>query len=699
MFNPELAGKKTPLEIQEIGVTELLNRYNNAGYKYDAVMAMYAHDFVEPTDVINLERAVKEWNSKHKEVQLKIATPTEFLKYIESKYAREIPTLRGEWSGLWSEAKTQSPNISALARRAHDHAPAAETLWSAIAMTRRIPFPVGNFTSVYDLMLTYDEHSGAGNNGWVQLNSRDPLEEQNRQYVGFMERARTETDFLLSQGLQVLAQTSRYDPSVLPKPQNSWNALVYNGLSWNRSDVVKLKSPQENLRIAQIKDLTNDQQVDFDVDETGEAIFVAKNVPSFGYKTYEITTEAGGSGSTLKIEENKREIRNANFEIKLRVDGNVESIRDLQANREIVNDKGELPFNELLRVEGQDASKITYPAAAQISVKKGEQMMQLVVRRARSVFPETVLTIYDDLDRVELRNELDASKMPFVGGNNNWNDSYYFAFPFDVSAENLKIKRHGQKWFDTLPGDYLPDARRDAVTTQHLIGMTDGNNSALLAHRQAFHWVYPGFVQTRIKPKDAAKQLPAMFTGKFPLPEATIYSRAVRRSNQADTHDLGFINLPTVEPGLSGKHVFDYAIAAGGRFDDARAWQLGANFNLPLMSEYINVPPVLLSQRFFSVSQPNVQIVVVKPVSDSVVRGEVSATPLDPQTNKVFIVRLQEFVGRATAAQINLPVKIKSAARVNLTEDKVLQNLTEIAPLTVNLKPFETATIKIEIEQ
>src|SRR6476620_3279704 len=138
MFNPQQAGKKTPLEIMEIGVTELLNRYNNAGYKYDAVMAMYAHDFIEPTDVINLERAVALWNKKHDEVKLKVATPTEFLKYIESKYSSQIPTFRGEWSGLWSEAKTQSPRISALARYAHDHTPAAETLWSAIAMTRRL---------------------------------------------------------------------------------------------------------------------------------------------------------------------------------------------------------------------------------------------------------------------------------------------------------------------------------------------------------------------------------------------------------------------------------------------------------------------------------------------------------------------------------------------------------------------------------
>ncbi len=698
MFSPELAGKKTDLQIMEIGITELLNRYNKAGYKYDAVMAYFAHDFVEPTNVINLEKAVVMWNAKHNEIQLKIATAPEFLKYIEAKYARDIPTYSGEWSGLWSESKTQSPRISALARQAHDSAPAAESLWSAISMTRKIPFPVGDFASVYDLMLTYDEHSGAGNNGWVQLNDRQPLEEQNRQYVEYMSKARTETDFLTNQGLSVLAQSSRYDASVPLKSANIWNTIVYNGLSWNRSDVVVLKSPQENTRITDVKDLAANQKIKFDVDDNGDAVFVANNVPSMGYKTYEITTASGGAVSTLKEDAGKTEIKNDRVQIKFRADGNVQSIYDVRQKREIVNDKGELPFNDLLRVEGQDASKIIYPLAPEISVKKGEQMTQIIVRRPRSIYPLTTLTIYDDLDRVELHNELDPDKMPFVGGNNNWNDSYYFAFPFNVSSQNLKFKRGGQKWFDTLPDDYLPDARRDGVTTQHSIGFTDGNSSAILAHRQAFHWVYPGYVATKITAKDAPKNLPAMFTGKFPLPEATIYSRAVRRSNQADTHDLGVINMPSVEPGLSGRYVFDYAIAGGGKFDDVKAWQIGENINLPLVSEYIDALPSSLSDGFFSTNQPNVQIVAVKPLSDTTIHGEVSAAPLDPQTNKIFVIRLQEFAGKATTANINLPVKIKSAALVNLTEDKVTQNLTNISPLRVSLKPFETVTVKIEIE-
>ena len=125
---------------------------------------------------------------------------------------------------------------------------------------------------------------------------------------------------------------------------------------------------------------------------------------------------------------------------------------------------------------------------------------------------------------------------------------------------------------------------------------------------------------------------------------------------------------------------------------------MGANFNLPLLAEYTNNLPSSLSYSFFNINQSNVQIVDVKTISDSTIRGEVSATPLNPQLNKIFVIRLQEFAGKPATAQINLPVKIKSAQIVNLTESKVLQNVANISPLTVELKPFETKTVKFEIQ-
>jgi hypothetical protein len=696
MFNPELAGKKTDIEVMEIGITELLNRYNKAGYKYDAVMAMYAHDFVEPTNVLNLERAVNLWNSKHDEVKLKIATPPEFLKYIESKYTSQIPTYRGEWSGLWSEAKTRSPKISALARYAHDQAPAAESLWSGLAMTRKVPAPVGNFSHVYDLMFGYDEHSGAGNNGWPQLNDIQPLEEQNREYVRDMTTVRDEIDKLFDKGINLIAQPNRYD-KIAASTSNTQRLLVYNGSSWTRTDIVRVSPPVSKSKIESIKELSTGSLVKFDVDTDGTAVFIARDVPSFGYLSFEVNSVTGKATSTL-VSSPGSTIRNGKFAIKLRPDGNIQSIGDLAANREIVNNNGERPFNDLLRVEGQDVSIVVYPVAPQFSIQRGSLISRITVRRERSIFPATTITIYDGIDRVEIHNELDPKYEGFIGGNDNWNDSYYFAFPFNVSKNGLQVLRGGQKWFDRLPEDYLPGARRDSVTTQHLLGMTDGKATALLAHRQAFHWLFPSYVATKLRPKDAPKEFPAMFTGKFPLPEATIYSRVLRNASEADTHDRGVVYIDTVEPGLDGNYIFDYAVSSEGVFDPVAAWKAGSDFNVPLRAEYVQVNPVQAKYGFFSVDQPNVQIVDVKPVSDTVIRGEVSAAPLDPQANRVFVVRLQEFAGRAAKVRVELPVRIKSASIVNLTEDKVLLPVNQTAPLTVEIRPYQTLTVKIELE-
>ena len=696
MFNPELAGKKSDIEMMEIGVTDLLNNYNKAGYKYDAVMAMYAHDFLEPENVLNLERAAKMWNSKHDEVKIKIATSPEFFKYIEDKYGSQIPTFRGEWSGLWSEAKTASPRISADGRYAHDHAPAAETLWSAIAMTKRLPVPVGNFSEIYDLMFTYDEHSGAGNTGWPQLNSSEPLRQQNREYVEFTGQAKAETDKLLDTGIATLASPSRFEDQPPALNRTTIPIIVYNGLSWERDDIVRIAPPSDNEKIISIRD-ASDRSISFDIDEFGNAVFVAKRVPSMGYTTYQAELTPLQSETTLRHLDGLK-AENGRFVVSMNRNGTIASIRDKLSNRELVNAKGEMAFNELLRVEGPDASRVVYPVQPVITVGRGDQMIQIRVHRIRSLFPLTTITLYNDLDRVDIRNELDPTKMPFVGGNNNWHDSYYFAFPFNVSKDGLKVMRGGQRWFDNLPDDYLPGARRDAVSTQHMLGLTDGRATGLIAHRQAYHWVYSGFVSTKVRPANAPAEFPAMYTGKFPLPEATIYSRAVRQGSQADTHDLGIINIPTVEPGREDRMVFEYGIAGDDAFDAVRAWRMGANFNLPLRAQYVGFAPAQTSRAYFSVDQPNVQIVVVKSLSESTFRGEVTSAPLSPKVFKAFIIRLQEFTGKSSRVTLGLPAKVKSATLMNITESVELAKISETSPLTVSLRPFECVTVRLEIE-
>jgi alpha-mannosidase len=98
------------------------------------------------------------------------------------------------------------------------------------------------------------------------------------------------------------------------------------------------------------------------------------------------------------------------------------------------------------------------------------------------------------------------------------------------------------------------------------------------------------------------------------------------------------------------------------------------------------------------VNQPNVEIVTVKQVADTTTHGEVSANPLNPRVSRVFVIRLQEFAGRATTTEVTVPVKLRAAAILNQTEDRVLESVSSLSPLTVKLKPYETLTLRIEIE-
>src|SRR5690606_11461075 len=308
-------------------------------------------------------------------------------------------------------------------------------------------------------MFTYDEHSGAGNTGWPQLNNAAALREQNRQYVDYMTTMRTEVNRPLETGVQTLVRPSRFD-TVQPTPEERRNAVVYNALSFTRDDVVRLSQPEKNAVITAIRDVSSGASVPFDIDEKGDAVFVASQVPAFGYKSFEIETEARSPASTLKAS-TANEIKNGHFSIRVSRTGVIESIFDTALGRELINTAGEMPFNELLRTEGSEASPVIYPKTPHVTVKEGNVVSEITIIRDRSIFPVTKLTVFKGIDRVEIHNELDPAQMPFVGGDGNWSDSYYFAFPMDLNKEGLKVLRGGQKWSDTLPDDYLPGARHD----------------------------------------------------------------------------------------------------------------------------------------------------------------------------------------------------------------------------------------------
>ncbi len=694
IFDPKLEGK-SPLEIMQTGIDRLLKRYTDAGYPYDAVLVMHLHDFLHAGSVTNLERAVHLWNDAHETPKLRIATASEFFRYMEHKYGSVIPTVRGEWSGLWSEAKTSSPQISAMARRAHDEVPAAETLWSALAMQQSVPPPAGDFYKLYHLLFNYDEHSGAGNVGWPGLNTQDQLEEQNREYVQFMQEATGGAERLLASGIETIASANHdLHPRAITSV-STWPLAVWNALSWNRTGVVTTSAPAPGGHIVAIRDARNHGSIPFDIDERGDAVFLARDVPSIGYATYNLDVSPGRADSTHSTPVSSLTAENQRFRVALGPDGSIASIRDLQAKRELVNQKAEIPFNHLLRVAGDEPAVVPTPFDARITVKRGRIMTQMEVSRTGSAFSTTTIRLYDGVDRVDIDDRIRSDLLPFASLRSGF-DSYYFSFPFALDPATLTVRPEEQYGFCELPKDYLPGARRDAVTAQHIMALTDADATVLLAHRQAFHFVFPGYVHTKATKPGS---FPAIYTGKWPLPEATLYSKAFRHSSEGDMRFLGVTTFPKVEPGLGDEYSFDYAVSAAGvPFDATAAMRFGADFDVPLRPVYLAFAAEP-AHSFFSVDQPNVEIDTVKPAEAGAAVGITPTNLENAKTIREFVIRLQEVGGRDTPrVSISIPGQVRHAEIVNLTEDKVIEQLPPGPLISVHVGAWSTVTVRIELE-
>ena len=94
-------------------------------------------------------------------------------------------------------------------------------------------------------------------------------------------------------------------------------------------------------------------------------------VPSLGYKTFEVTTAAGKPVTTLRPASGIQSAKTQVFGVRPsgRNDRKHPRHRGRIARSSITT--AQLPFNDLLRVEGSDASNVLYPVAPKSHVRKG----------------------------------------------------------------------------------------------------------------------------------------------------------------------------------------------------------------------------------------------------------------------------------------------------------------------------------------
>jgi hypothetical protein len=588
---------------------------------------------------------------------------------MESEYgADKFPTYAGDYSGLWSEVKINSPGVSARARWLHDHWPVAEMLWSLLTFRNSTSLPAGNLDQTFFQLFKYDEHSGAAQVGWPKLMTRAQVDEQNSEYVGYVESGRKDMQYLLDSGLQtLLGQKVDAEPTV----------AVFNPLSWERTDVAVLKSKDAVV----LRDVATGKAVTQQRIAPDEIAFVAENIPSVGYKAYKLERApaalvARQMGSTrpndnAPPQSSTAEIENSFYRLRIRAtDGSLVSVFDKALGIELVNSTGTSALNRLIRWIPM-AEFPTGGGIAKVTRETGPLFERLVIERAGSMFPETRITLFHGFKRIEISNLLDRDKMPFVASNQA-GEYYSFEFPFRFDSAAHVWLEDGIG-FHEIPNDYLPGARTDAGVPQHAIVLTGTSSgkpiAVTLSQREAFFDYLPG--------------LPgAKGDGEF---LNNIRATVMRKQDQGETRDLGMVNFPTVEPGLPPTSWYSFSLSSSaGSLDPNNSSRAGWSFDVPLMAVELdsNLSPVAPAMSYFSLSSPNVIMLAFKPSADE-----------DPQH---YTIRLQEIAGQESDVELKTPLNITAAERTSMTEDRDL-NAEPVAPVRIHLRPHETLTVRLTI--
>lgn len=661
LFYPKSWTGLSNIEVMQRGVDKLLKRYMDAGYQGTAVAVFFMHDGIGPEyELKGLLPSVREWNASGRSPHIIVATPSEFFSYIEAHGAQNAPTYQGDWSGLWSRVKLNSPAMSADARALQHLLPQAETLWSLLAMQDpTVKYPSSTIHSGYEGLFVYDEHNGAGQGGWPKLLTREQVLEQNREYSEGLRSGHQSASALLHDGIARLA------PAISDQHRGQRMLLVYNPHSWAASPFVHVPNLQGSwsVRDAESGAGAGSQQL-----ATGDLLFEARNLPAVGYRTYLLQPSVKPAVEPAPAD--PAVLESPYYRVELDpADGAVLRITDLRNGRVIVDAKhggraGSMMLNSALYEEPRAAGHTT------LHRERGTVVDRVVISRPDSLWPKTIISLPQHEPAVRFAETLDRSKMRFVA-NDKQSDIYSFAFDFSFEGKVQRRVDSGEGLY-RIPGDLLPGSRQDAVVPRHALVWNEGTGASAyhitLAQKEAF------FDRFLSSPTAGTHGVEGVLVD------------VLLKSDQAETQDQGVVTFATYEPGYPTKYHFEFALtSAAGQADPVAVHQFRAGDESTVVelppSRQPDGKPNRWARSLLSVNAPNVIVEVLKPSSDG--------SPDD------FMLRLQEIAGRPTEVSLKFPLQLRAIAETTMTEDRILR--TRIQQNAISISPYQTLTLRLSV--
>lgn len=327
-------------------------------YPGDAIYgngAFWDNEAVTPQFV----QIAKEWNAKWAFPRILITRTDEFFHYVEERFGKELPVFRGDMGVYWEDGAGSSALETGLARRAKPLLARAE-LWNTLAAAHRPgwAYPKDGINEAWKNVIYYDEHTWGAAGSISQPEGEQTVKQwaYKAAYATEGTEKATQAESMMKGAIKTLAGETR------GVAEGTHAVTVCNEMAWLRDMLVGFEKP---LPDAVVKDAATGAQVQ--VQEVGgRTAFLAKNVPSAGYRTYVVEPGKRGGAAPPLLKPGADPYTWESARLRLRIDdktGALASVQDVRTGREWVDASSGYGINQFLYVLGGNGTSLIHPGA------------------------------------------------------------------------------------------------------------------------------------------------------------------------------------------------------------------------------------------------------------------------------------------------------------------------------------------------
>lgn len=423
--------------------------------------------------------------------------------------------------------------------------------------------------------------------------------------------------------------------------------LLFNTLGFSRREVAEMQRPQHTGFL--LRDPQSGAVLPWQKTFDGKIIFTSPEVPAKGYCA--ISVEAGEQRQTTPLTATLREMHTPFFDLTFDEAMQIASLIDRRTGRSVAP-QGE-PLNRLIVYEDRPFEHRAWNVQAYYTEKSWVlsdvshaevlecgpvRAVVLVERKFLHSVIRQYITAYAELDRIDIRNEID------------WDDSYLLLkadFPVDVNAVKATFDIQFGNIERVTHENTLWDFAQFESCAHKWADLSD--NSFGLAVLNDCKYGYSA--------KDGHIALTLLRSANDPQPK------------QDCTH-----------------HTFTYSLYPhAGPAAISRVVQEGYSLNCPLYTMFSNAQKGAWPERFSlaCVDADNIILETVKRAEDS----------------DALILRLYETWNRATDCSIRFGRLMEMAAQCDMMEENEALLQVEDNRLRLHFRPFEIKTLKVRLEQ